>query len=217
MSTEPLAEIVTNGRSIAVGILLFTDVEVLDFAGPFEVFAVAARVALKGAGSTTPAFIVSTVAAEKKPVKARYGLTVLPTFGFADAPHFDLLIVPGGVMTEPLGDASTLDWVTAAAERALLTASVCTGAFILAEIGLLDGHTATTHWEDIPDLEAGFAGVRVVGDVPFVDEGTIVTSAGISAGIGMSLHLVGRILGADLARATARQMQYDWQPERGNA
>lgn len=206
-----------NGPSVKVGILLFPEVEILDFAGPFEVFSVASRVAARDADFVAPPFRVSTVAARKDTVLARHGLKVMPDYGFADAPRFDLLIVPGGVMTQPLDDPATLAWVREAAGSALLTASVCTGAFILAALGLLDGQAATTHWEDIPDLRAAFPAVRVVDDVPFVDEGRIITSAGISAGIGMSLHVVGRILGLALARGTARQMQYDWEPGAGAA
>lgn len=209
---EALTAIVASGRPIEVGILLFPDVEILDFAGPFEVFSVASRVARRNGALATVPFRVSTVAAQRETVVARHGLRVEPDHDFADAPAFDLLIVPGGVMTQPLADPATLDWVAAAARAATLTASVCTGAFVLARLGLLDGLEATTHWEDIPDLRAAFPDVRVVEDVPFVDEGQIVTSAGISAGIGMSLHLVGRVLGTELASATARQMQYDWAP-----
>jgi len=208
----PFAETLAAGRAIRVGLLLYPQVEVLDFAGPFEVFSVAARITPHPAGTSTPIFEVATVAAERAPVVARHGLPVLPTWGFAEAPTFDLLVVPGGVPTQPLGDPATLDWVGRASAAATLTASVCTGAFVLARLGLLDGRRATTHWEDVPDLRAAHPAVEVVEDVPFVDEGAIVTSAGISAGIGMSLHLVGRILGTTAARRTARQMQYDWEP-----
>ena len=197
-----------RARALDVAILLFPEVEVLDFAGPFEVFAVASRITRDGAH---PAFRVRTVAADR-PVPARHGLAVTPHACFSDRQAVDVLIVPGGIVDQPLADAATLDWVGAAARQAVLTASVCTGAFILAKLGLLDGQAATTHWEDVPELRRDYPAIRVLEDVPFVDEGAIVTSAGISAGIGMSLHLVGRILGQDAARRTARQMQYDWEP-----
>lgn len=206
-----LAAMPAAGRPIQAGILLFPDVEVLDFAGPFEVLSVANRVARRDRGVAAP-FAITTIAARPEPLLARHGLAVVPMADFASAPPLDLLIVPGGVVDQPLGDSATLDWITRAAQGALLTASVCTGAFLLARVGLLDGRPATTHWEDIADLRAAFPAVTVIEDRPFVDTGAIVSSAGISAGIGMSLHLVGRILGFDLARATARQMQYDWQP-----
>lgn len=198
-------------ETLRVGILLFPDVEVLDFAGPFEVFSVAARIAPKLRG-TRPPFAVTTIAAAPGPVVARHGLRVMPDHDFADAPPIDILVVPGGVVAQPLGDPATLAWIEAAAARARLVASVCTGAFLLARVGLLDGRAATTHWEDIADLRAMFPAVRVVEDAPFVDQGRVVTSAGISAGIAMSLHIVGRIGGEALAISTARQMQYDWSP-----
>jgi len=210
---DPFAQHLAAGRPVRVGILLFSVVEVLDFAGPFEVFSVAARVARHSLDGAPTTFEVATVAARKALVTARHGLVVEPAHGFEDAPPFDLFVVPGGIVTQPMGDDRTLAYIRSASDRATLTASVCTGAFLLAKIGLLDGKRATTHWEDIADLRAAFPAVSVIDDVPFVDEGDIVTSAGISAGIGMSLHLVGRILGPDMARRTARQMQYDWEPD----
>lgn len=197
---------------LEVGILLFPEVEILDFAGPYEVFTVAARLSGRRLGIDRPAFRVRTVAAAAGLVAARHGLKVEADCGFAEAPSFDVLIVPGGVVTQPMADAATLAWLAGAAQTARLVASVCTGAFLLARLGLLDGRRATTHWEDVPDLRAAFPAVSVVEEEAFVDEGRIVSSAGISAGIGMSLHLVGRILGQDMARTTARQMQYEWTP-----
>lgn len=207
-----LSGILDLGRSIRVGILLFPEVEVLDFAGPFEVFSVASRVARRDQGRTVPMFEVATVAARKGAVVARHGLTVEAMYGFDDAPAFDLFVVPGGVVTGVLADQTSLDYVVSANARSTLTASVCTGAFILARAGLVGGRTVTTHWEDIDDLRRDFPGLKVVDDVPFVDEGDIISSAGISAGIGMSLHIVGKVLEPAMARGTARQMQYDWEP-----
>ncbi|MES1152979.1 MAG: DJ-1/PfpI family protein [Dongia sp.] len=196
-------------RSLEVAILIFPEVEVLDFAGPFEVFSVAGRI-LKQDGRAP--FRVSTVAAQASPVLARHGLPVTPGASFADRPAADILIVPGGIVTQPLGDAATLDWIAATARHAGLVASVCTGAFILARLGMLQGRACTAHWEDIPDLRRDHPDLQVIENVPFVDEGAVVTSAGISAGIGMSLHLIARILGPEAAKKTARQMQYDWIP-----
>jgi len=196
-------------RSLEVAILIFPEVEVLDFAGPFEVFSVAGRI-LKQDGRAP--FRVSTVAAQSAPVLARHGLPVTPSATFADRPAADILIVPGGIVAQPLTDAATLDWIAATARHAGLVASVCTGAFILARLGLLEGKSCTMHWEDIAEFRRDHPDLDVLENVPFVDEGAIVSSAGISAGIGMSLHLVGRILGPEAARKTARQMQYDWAP-----
>ena len=193
-----------------VGILVFPGVEVLDFAGPFEVFSVASRVSRRVLGSEP--FKVSLIGARRDNIEARHGMGIVPHYGFDDAPAVDLLIVPGGLMDQPLGCAVTHAWVRRASDDAALTASVCTGAFLLCKLGLLEGLPVTTHWEDIPELRVQFPQLDVKEDVPFVDTGRVVSSAGISAGIGMSLHLVERVLGARMAAATARQMQYDWVP-----
>jgi len=200
-------------RVLDIGILVFPEVEVLDFAGPFEVFSVASRIAHSEIGVKTP-FRVAIVGASGGGVMARHGLGICPHVGFADAPQFDLLLVAGGVVDQPLGDPATLDWIRAQDRGAALTASVCTGAFVLAKVGLLDGLQATTHWDDVDGLRAAFPKVEVLHDVAYVDQGRIVTSAGISAGIGMSLHLVARILGVGMAKATARRMEYTWEPQR---
>jgi transcriptional regulator GlxA family with amidase domain len=211
-NTEDIVARLDRLKTLHVGILVFPDVEVLDFAGPFEVFSVASRVAVRRPEFAVAPFKVSIIGATGAAIPARHGLGIHPHFGFDNAPDVDLMIVPGGVVTQPLHDAQTLDWVKQSAGKAALTASVCTGAFILAKVGMLDGLSVTTHWEDIPDLREAFPALKVVDAVPYVDEGNIVTSAGISAGIGMSLHLVGCVLGVDMARATARQMEYDWEP-----
>jgi transcriptional regulator GlxA family with amidase domain len=193
-------------RPLEVGILLFDDVEVLDFAGPFEVFSVAARLAAR-AGGQAP-FQVRTFA-RGPTVRARHGLEVRPSASLANMPA-DILVVPGGVVDAAMQDRVLLDWIAAAAGAAKLTASVCTGAFLLARASVVAG-TVTTHWEDIPDLRAAFPHLTVVENVPFVDQGNIITSAGISAGIEMSLYLVGEILGSEAASRTARQMQYSYK------
>lgn len=196
---------------LQIGILVFPDVEVLDFAGPFEVFSVASRIAASEIGVADP-FDVRLVGASGGAVLARHGLSVVPHASFASAPALDLLIVPGGVVTQPLADQDTLEWVRRQDAGSALTASVCTGAFILARTGLIDGLTVTTHWDDIVELRDTHPDLTVLENVQYVDQGRIVTSAGISAGIGMSLHLVGRILGLPMARATARRMEYAWEP-----
>jgi transcriptional regulator GlxA family with amidase domain len=198
-------------KQLQIGIFVFPDVEVLDFSGPFEVFSVASRIARRVIGVDAP-FAVSLVGASGAAVRARHGMGVVPHAGFHDAPQFDLLVVPGGLVDQPLSDSATLEWVRRQDAGAALTASVCTGAFILAKLGMLDGLAVTTHWDDIADLRKQHPQLDVREGVPYIDQGRIVTSAGISAGIGMSLHLVGRILGVDMARATARQMEYDWAP-----
>jgi putative intracellular protease/amidase len=195
---------------LSVGIFVFDNIEVLDFAGPYEVFTTASRVSRKLYPERPEPFQVSLVGVGAKPVRARAGLQVQPDHGYDDHPPIDVLIVPGGVVTAALADAATVAWIGKAAASAQLTASVCTGAFLLARAGLLDGKAVTTHWEDIDDLTAMFPGLDVRTGVRWVDEGEIVSSAGISAGIDMSLHLVERLAGRALAEATARQMEFDW-------
>ena len=191
-------------RTWKVGILLFDEVEVLDFGGPFEVFSVT-----RDQGETRP-FDVYTVAQEKRLIRARNGLMVEPRCSFEDAPAFDILIVPGGYGAEEveIHNRTLIDWIGARAGETALVASVCTGAFLLAEAGLLGGRRVTTHWMDLDRLEREYPLVTVERNRRFVDEGDIVTSAGISAGIDMCLHLVGRFLGAEVSQTTAKRMEY---------
>jgi transcriptional regulator GlxA family with amidase domain len=183
---------------------------VLDFAGPFEVFSTAARVHGRREPPSPPIVVVATVGRGFAPVVARGGLRVQPAFSLEDHPPLDVLIVPGGVVEAEMGRPDVMAWLQRVAPTASVTASVCTGAFLLAQAGLLEGKQATTHWEDLSDLRRLFPSVEVVEGRRWVDLGSIATSAGVSAGIDLSLHLVARLAGAELARQTARQMQYDW-------
>ena len=193
-----------------VGILLYDEVEVLDCNGPFEVFTTATRVALRR-GWTTEPFHVATIAARDRTVTARGGLQLVASRSVDDHPPLDILIVPGGLQGPAEADERLIAWLTETAEKAVITASVCTGAFLLATAGLLDGLEATSHWEDVDDLERRFPQVGVKRHTRWVDQGRVVTSAGVSAGIDMSLHLVRREEGEELAKATARQMEYEWR------
>ena len=194
-----------------IGIYLFDEVEVLDFAGPFEVFSTASRIASQRAPGRPPPFRLTLVADSPRTVRARGGLAVVAEASFASHPRFDLLLVPGGDITAERPRAVVRDWIRRTAPRAAVTASVCTGAFLLAEAGLLEGRRATTHWEDLDDLRHQFPAVRVETDCAWVDEGSVVTSAGISAGLDMSLHLVARLATPELADRTARQMDHAWR------
>jgi transcriptional regulator GlxA family with amidase domain len=194
-----------------VGIFLFDEVEVLDFSGPFEVFSTASRVHARLQPEAVQPFEVFTLADTRRTVKARGGLLVEPHFEIAEHPRLDILIIPGGIVTAELERAEVIDWIARTAQSSSVTASVCTGAFLLAKAGLLQNKEATTHWEDIEDLKRMFPDVIVKAGVRWVESGKVVTSAGISAGIDTSLHLVARFEGEDLARRTARQMEYDWQ------
>lgn len=202
-----------SGSPLSVGIFIFPEVEVLDFAGPYEVFTTASRVHQQDQPGSSGPFNVFTVARDAGTVRARAGLHVMPDFTFDDHPPIDLLIIPGGVVDAELKIPAVGEWIKQTQERTKLTASVCTGAFLLAQAGLLDGHSATTHWMDIEEMRSLFPGVTVLENRRWVDEGTVVTSAGISAGIDMSLHLVERLAGRELALKTARRMEFDWREE----
>lgn len=194
--------------TLNIGILIFDEVEVLDLGGPFEVFSVASRVAKRN-GEEVP-FLPLMIAKTMHPIAARGGFGVLPQATLTDHPKLDVLLIPGGVVDQIQADPDLINWVAQQAKSADLTASVCTGAFVLAQAGLLDGLQVTTHWEDGADLAREFPALNVVPNVSWVDAGRIVTSGGISAGIDMSLHLVERLHSRQLALATAKQMEYRW-------
>ncbi|NRS48678.1 DJ-1/PfpI family protein [Brevibacillus sp. HB2.2] len=189
-----------------VGIFLFDDVEVLDFAGPFEVFSVTSM----ENDSHTP-FRVETVSEKGNMIQALNGLKVQPDYSFANMPAFDILIIPGGIgaREREVHNERVIQWIREQMQKVELMASVCTGAFLLAKAGLLSGKKATTHWASLDRMEKEFPEVVVQRGVKFVDEGNIVTSAGISAGINMSFHIIKRLVGAEVAEQTAKIMEYD--------
>lgn len=187
-----------------IGIYIYDDAEVLDFSGPFEVFSTAKRLANND-------WNVFLFAEKSNLVKARGGFEVKPHFSFGTVPNIDLLIVVGGVHTEELRKPNVINWIKQYAAESEIVASVCTGAFLLAKAGVTVGHSVTTHWEDIADLRREFPELDVHENVRWVKQGNLVASAGISAGIDMSLFLVSEIASMDLAVKTARQMEYDWQ------
>lgn len=201
--------------TLTIGIFLFDEVEVMDFAGLFEVFSTAARLRRR-AGAPAP-FRVLPIGRSPGLVSARGGLQVRPHHGLGEHPKLDVLVIPGGDVSAVLRDERVIAWIADSAATARLTAAVCTGAFLLGAAGLLDGKRATTHWEDLEALRSTFPRVRVEermeDGVRWVDEGDVITSAGISAGMDMSLHIVRRLLGAELASATSRQMDYAWRDD----
>lgn len=196
-----------------IGIYVYNEVEVLDFSGPFEVFTTASRV-YRRQNPGASLFEVYLIAEKETLITARTDFKVQPHYTIHDHPKLDVLIVPGGVHTHELEKPDVIEWIQRTAGTTKLTASVCTGAFLLAKANLLEGKSVTTHWEDIPDLRAMFPSLNVKEDVPWVDNGNIVTSAGISAGIEMVLHLITKLAGRELAAKTTRQMQYTWNSER---
>ena len=191
-----------------VGILLFNDIEVLDFCGPFEVFSVARLDEARRRQEPSP-FEVVLVAETLAPVTTSGGMRVLPAAAFAHCPPLDLLLVPGGLGTrrEMLNEA-VLRFVRDQAAGAGLVASVCTGALILGKAGLLAGLRATTHWRSLDLLRELCPDVQVDGAAQVVDQGRVMTSAGIAAGIDLALMIVRRWHGEAVARATARHMEY---------
>ncbi|PTU75172.1 DJ-1/PfpI family protein [Pseudomonas mangrovi] len=195
-----------------VGIFLFPEVEALDFAGPFEVFTTCSRVARRLHPQQAEPFTTFSIAETLQPVRARAGLRITPDHRLDDHPPVDVLIVPGGVIDAQLHKPEVLQWLRRCSQSAQLVASVCTGAFILAKAGVLEDGPVTTHWEDQADLAAMFPALQVQDGPRWIDQGRRVTSAGIAAGIDMCLHLVERLCSSALASATARQMDYPWQP-----
>jgi transcriptional regulator GlxA family with amidase domain len=184
------------------GVLLFDDVEELDFAGPWEVFTTA-----KKEGDQ-----VVTVAATREPIRGFNGLKVIPDHGLSDAPPLDVLVVPGGMGTRPLADDAThIGWIKSAAAGCTWVTSVCTGAILLNSAGLLAGRRVTTHWAYVDTLREQ-PDLTVVDDERYVRDGNVVTAAGVSAGIDMSLWLVGQMYDVDHARAVQRVIEYDPAP-----
>ena len=196
--------------TINVGIYIYNDIEVLDFAGPFEVFSTASRVKARIDPNLHDLFNVFTIGEKMTSIFARGGLQIVPKYHISDHPQINLLIIPGGIVTDELEKDHVISWIVASSDIADITASVCTGAFLLAKAGLLKSRAATTHWEDINDFRTMFPDIEIKKDVRWVDEGHVVTAAGISAGIDMSLHMVSRVANKDLAIRTARQMEFDW-------
>ena len=191
-----------------IGILLFNDVEVLDFCGPFEVFSVTRLDEARRRQEPSP-FEVLLVAGSMDAITTSGGMKVLPMATFAHCPALEILLVPGGMgtRTEMLNEA-LLRFVRAQAAKAGLVASVCTGALILGKAGLLAGLRATTHWRSLDLLRELCPDVQVDGASQVVDQGRVMTSAGIAAGIDLALMIVRRWHGEAIARAAARHMEY---------
>jgi transcriptional regulator GlxA family with amidase domain len=189
---------------ITVGILLFNEVEVLDFAGPYEVFSVATKDNLK-------LFNVITIGENTELLKARNGLKITPDYQFNNHPKLDLLIIPGGYGAEEIEikNINLLNWIKKQSKQVKVLASVCTGALLLAESGLLENKEATTHWMDLDRLEKEYPKIKVIKDVKYVDQNEIITSAGISAGINMSFYIIKKLTSIKIVIDTAKRMEYD--------
>lgn len=188
-----------------VAILVFDEVEVLDFAGPFEVFGITAEL------NDYQHFKVSLVAQEDRLIRAVNGLRIQPDYTFTTCPPVDILVVAGGSGTrQEMENEELLRWVKDASDGAQIVLSICSGARILARAGLLSGLRVTTHHEVLDHLRELAPDADVLADVRFVDTGRIITTGGISAGIDGSFHVVERLLGPSVAASTAAYMEYDW-------
>ena len=193
-----------------IGIVLFENIEVLDFCGPFEVFSVTRLNEERRREEASP-FEVLLIAENNEPVVTTGGMRVIPDHTFESCPKLDILVVPGGWGTrKELKNPTMLNWLHLRASEVETLTSVCTGSMLLGFAGLLEGHHATTHWRSLGWMRESFPSVTVEDDKHVVEDGRIFTSAGISAGIDMALKVVERYYGKDIARATARQMEYPY-------
>ena len=188
-----------------VGIIVFDNAEVLDVMGPYEVFSVAGRI-------TEPSeFQVVLISdSEEKSVTLRHGLRILTDRNIYEDQEFDLIIVSGGITTNAEQNKKLLEFLVKSKARGTKIASICTGAFILAEAGLLGKNKVTTHWEDQKELQNRFPDLTVIANQRWVESEGIFTSGGISAGMDLSLHLVQVLSDRALALRTAKQMEYNW-------
>ena len=188
-----------------VGVIVFDNAEVLDVMGPYEVFSVAGRL------SEPCEFQVVLISdTEDKNVTLRHGLRIHTDMSIYQMQEFDLIIVSGGITTSAERNKNLLEFLVKSKARGTTIASICTGAFILAEAGLLGKNRVTTHWEDQEELQNRFPDLTVIPNQRWVESEGIFTSGGISAGIDLSLHLVQVLADLDLALRTAKQMEYNW-------
>ena len=193
-----------------VGIVIFDNIEVLDFCGPFEVFSVTRMNEDKRREESSP-FEVLLVAERSDTVTTTGGMRVIPDHSFATCPKLDILVVPGGWGTrQEIENPVMLDWLRERAPQVETLTSVCTGSMLLGFAGLLDGLQATTHWRSLDWMRDSFSAVEVRYDQHVVEDGRVFTSAGISAGIDMALKVVARYCGEQVARATAGHMEYPY-------
>ena len=180
------------------------DVEVLDFAGPFEVFAV--TIINRSAPDEFVPFDVTTFSENGGMVSARNGLKIITDYSFQTAPEYDVLVIPGGIGTSrEVQNPNVIEWIRERMKQVELMTSVCTDLFLLAEAGLLEGKSATTYWASIDQMRKTYPSIEVQENVKFVDAGNIISSAGIN----MAFHVVRRLLGKEVAQATAKGMEYD--------
>ncbi len=190
-------------------VTLFDDVDTLDFCGPMEVFSITGQ---RAAGPVP--FLVTTVAERRSPaISTRSGLRIAPYYTLSDAIQADILVIPGGLgARHERNNARLINFIQEQAKNAEIIFSICTGALLLSAAGLLDGLKATTHSTALAELAELTPKATVLEGCRFVDNGQVITSAGITAGIDTALYIVERLLGPSAARETATHMEYAWQP-----
>jgi len=190
-----------------VAIVVSNGVELLDFAGPGEVFKTTSL------ADQSRAFQVFTVGVSKQPIMSQGFVEVVPQFDISNSPQPDIIVVPGGGAKGLRMDPEFMTWFNSAAKNAKIVMSVCTGAFVLADAGLLNGEQATTHHSALQLLASNYPKIDVRPGTRFIDNGKVVTTAGISAGIDGALHVVARLHGLLVAEHTAQYMEYHWSPD----
>lgn len=200
----PLPQQKATQRNLAI--LIFDGVQIIDYTGPYETFG-------HVYSNDTPAFNIYTVSEKTNPITTTMGMTVIPKYSFENAPEPDVLLIPGGDVRGQVDNPTVLKWVREKTKNAEIVLSVCNGAFILAKAGLLDGLEATTTAGLIPRLRDVAPKTKVVDDRRFVDNGKIITAAGLSSGIDGALHVIERLHGKGTAQMAALGMEYNWDPE----
>jgi len=194
-----------KNRQINIGIYVYDNAEVLDFSGPFEVFSTANRL-----NNNNPKLDVFLLGESDLPIQARGGFCVTPKYHILNHPALDLLMVVGGIHNKEMEKTHIIQWLQQQALNVPIIASVCTGAFLLAEAGILNNFKATTHWSDVEKFKQTFPDIPIIENVRWVDNHNVISSGGISAGIDMCLHLVSRIGSQQLALSVAKQMDFNW-------
>jgi transcriptional regulator GlxA family with amidase domain len=195
------------------GILIFDDVEELDFVGPWEVYTMAKSTRSAGAKSARSAGEVVTISQSGDTVNCAKGLRVLPDHSFETAPKLDILVVPGGMGTRrEVDNQKLLDWIAKVSPGCVWVTSVCTGSMLLIEAGPARGKRVTTHWGFVETLRKRGGAAEVIDNMRFVRDGNVVSSAGVSAGIDMALWVVGQMDDIPFARQVQRNMEYDPAP-----
>lgn len=197
----------TEDKQWKVAILIFDNVQIIDYTGPYEVF-------VNAASNNHPRFKVYTVAPKSGSITTIGGMTVVPDYELENCPQPDILILPGGWgVYETRKNKEVISWIKKNSEHAQVVLSVCNGAFFLSSAGLLDGLEATTVAGAIPRLQAEAKTCKVLRNKRFVDNGKIVTSAGLSSGVDASLHVISKVLSKGWAQRVALDMEYDWRPD----